>query len=329
MRYTTRAAWKAALIGAAVAVVASLVPNAAHAQEYPTRPVRMIVPYPAGGTTDILPRIMQEWLSRKWGQPIVIDNRSGAAGNLGAEAAFKAEPDGTTILVTAPSPMTVNQSLYPKLNFEPSEFVPVSILATIPTGMIVSQKTTANTVAEFIAHARANPGKINVATQGTGTTSHLTSEWFQMATGTKFVSVPYRGSALALPAMIAGDIDIMFDNLGTSLQLVKDGRLKMLAVATERRMADMPEMPTIAETLPGFVSATWVGAFLPPKTPQWIAARLNADFNEALKVADIARRFRDNGCEPLGTTPPATAAFVQSEAERWKTVIRAAGIKLE
>jgi tripartite-type tricarboxylate transporter receptor subunit TctC len=195
--------------------------------------------------------------------------------------------------------------------------------------MIVNQKTTANTVAEFIAQARANPGKINVATQGTGTTSHLTSEWFQMATGTKFVSVPYRGSALALPAMIAGDIDIMFDNLGTSLQLVKEGRLKMLAVATERRMAEMPEMPTIAETLPGFVSATWVGAFLPPKTPQWIAARLNADFNEALKVADIARRFRDNGCEPFGTTPPATAAFVQNEAERWKTVIKAAGIKLE
>jgi len=320
---------KAALIGAAVAMVVSLVPNAAHAQEYPTRPVRMIVPYPAGGTTDILPRIMQEWLSRKWGQPIVIDNRSGAAGNLGAEAAFKAEPDGSTILVTAPSPMTVNQSLYPKLNFEPSEFVPVSILATIPTGMIVSPKIAANTVTEFIAQSRANPGKINVATQGTGTTSHLTSEWFQVATGTKFVSVPYRGSALALPAMIAGDIDIMFDNLGTSLQLVKEGRLKMLAVATERRMAEMPEMPTIAETLPGFVSATWVGAFLPPKTPQWIAARLNADFNEALKVADIARRFRDNGCEPFGTTPPATAAFVQSEAERWKTVIKAAGIKLE
>jgi tripartite-type tricarboxylate transporter receptor subunit TctC len=322
-------AWKAALIGAAFAVVASLVPNAAQAQDYPTRPVRMFVPYPAGGTTDILPRIMQEWLSRKWGQPIVIDNRSGAAGNLGAEAAFKAEPDGTTILITAPSPMTVNQSLYPKLNFEPSEFVPVSILATIPTGMIVSQKTTARTVTEFIAQARANPGKINVATQGTGTTSHLTSEWFQMATGTRFVSVPYRGSALALPAMIAGDIDIMFDNLGTSLQLVKDGRLKMLAVATERRIAEMPEMPTIAETLPGFVSATWVGAFLPPKTPQWVAARLNADLNEALKIADIARRFRDNGCEPLGTTPTATAAFVQSEAERWKTVIKAAGIRLE
>src|SRR5204863_3905810 len=138
------------------------------------------VPYPPGGTTDILPRIMQEWLGRKWGQPIVIDNHSGAAGNIGAEAAFKAEPDGHTLLVTAPSPITVNQSLYPKLNFEPAEFVPVSILATIPTGMIVSPRLPVRTVAEFIAYARANPGRVNVATQGTGTTSHLTSEWFQM-----------------------------------------------------------------------------------------------------------------------------------------------------
>jgi tripartite-type tricarboxylate transporter receptor subunit TctC len=323
-----RPSWIAPIIAISLAILLSCT-AAAHAQDYPSRPLKLIVPYPAGGTTDILPRIMQEWLSRKWGQPVVIDNRSGAAGNLGAEAAFKAEPDGYTILVTAPSPMTVNQSLYPKLNFEPSEFVPVSILATIPTGLIVSPRVPANTVAEFIAYARANPGKINVATQGTGTTSHLTSEWFQMVTGTKFVSVPYRGSALALPAMIAGDVDIMFDNLGTSLQLVKEGRLKMLAVATDKRMADMPDMPTLAETLPSFSSSTWVGVFLPPKTPARIAERLNADFNGGLKIADIARRFRDNGCEPLGTTPAATMAFVRGEAERWGTVIKAAGIRLE
>ena len=299
------------------------------AQDYPSRTVKMIVPYPAGGITDVLPRIMQEWLTRRWGQPIVIDNGTGAAGNIGAEAAYKSEPDGYTLLVTAPSPLTVNQSLYPKLNFEPSEFVPVSILATIPTGFIVSPKIPANTVAEFIAYARANPGKVNAATQGTGTTSHLTSEWFQIMTGTKFVTVPYRGSALALPAMIAGDVDIMFDNLGSSLQLVKEGRLKMLAVATDKRMAELPNTPTIAETLPGFVSSTWVGVFLPPKTPQRIADRVSVDFSEALKQPDIAKRFRDNGCEPIGHAPQATAAFVRAEAERWKTVIRTAGIKVE
>ena len=304
-------------------------PADAPAQDYPTRTIKMIVPYPAGGITDVLPRVMQEWLTRRWGQAMVIDNRSGAAGNIGAEAAYKSDPDGYTLLVTAPSPLTVNQSLYPKLNFEPSEFVPVTILATIPTGFIVSPKIPANTVTEFIAYARANPGKINAATQGIGTTSHLTSEWFQIVTGTKFVTVPYRGSALALPAMIAGDVDIMFDNLGSSLQLVKEGRLKMLAVATDKRMASLPDMPTIAETLPGFVSSTWVGVFLPPKTPQRIADRLRADFTEALKQADIASRFRENACEPLGNTPAETLTFVQNEAERWKTVIRTAGIKLE
>src|SRR5436190_8753582 len=260
---------------------------------------------------------------------MVVDNRSGAAGNIGAEAAFKSDPDGYTLLVTAPSPLTVNQSLYPKLNFEPSEFVPVTILVTIPTGFIVSPKIPANTVNEFIAYAKANPGKINAATQGVGTTSHLTSEWFQMVTGTKFVTVPYRGSALALPAMIAGDVDIMFDNLGSSLQLVKEGQLKMLAVATDKRMPSLPDMPTLAETLPGFVSSTWVGVFLPPKTPQRIADKLHADFIEAIKQGDIVARFRENACEPLGTTPPETSAFVRNEAERWKTVIRTAGIKLE
>jgi len=301
----------------------------AHAQDYPNRTIKMIVPYPAGGITDVLPRLMQEWLTRRWGQAMVVDNRSGAAGNIGAEAAYKSDPDGYTLLVTAPSPLTVNQSLYPKLNFEPSEFVPVTILVTIPTGLIVSPKIPANTVAEFIAYARANPSKINAATQGVGTTSHLTSEWFQMVTGTKFVTVPYRGSALALPAMIAGDVDIMFDNLGSSLQIVKEGRLKMLAVATDTRMPSLPDMPTIAETLPGFVSSTWVGVFLPPKTPQRIADRLRADFVEGIRQPDIAARFRENACEPLGITPQETAAFVRNEAERWKTVIKTAGIKLE
>jgi tripartite-type tricarboxylate transporter receptor subunit TctC len=272
---------------------------------------------------------MQEWLAQRWRQPIVIDNRPGAGGNLGAEAAFKAEPDGYTILVTAPSPLTVNQSLYPRLNFEPAQFVPVSILATIPTGLIASPKLPVNSVADLIAYARANPGKVNVATQGSGTTSHLTSEWFQMLTGTKFLTVPYRGSAQALPAMIKGDVDIMFDNLGSSLNLVRAGELKMLAVATEQRLADLPSVPTLAESIPGLVSSTWVGIFLPPKTPQAIADRLNADFNDGLKRPDIIGRFRDNGCEPLGTTPAATAAFVQNEAARWNAVIKTAGIKPE
>jgi tripartite-type tricarboxylate transporter receptor subunit TctC len=278
----------------------------------------------------VLPRILSEWLIRKWGQPIVVDNRPGTAGNIGAEAVFKSEPDGYTMMVTAPSPLTVNQSLYPKLAFEPAEFVPVSILATIPSGLFVNpKKIPANTLSEFIAYARANPGKITAATQGIGTTSHLTSEWFQLDAKVKFVQVPYRGSAPALQGLVAGDVDIMFDNLGVSLALAKSGQLKLLAVGTEKRMAGLADTPALSEALPGFSSSTWVGVFLPPKTPQKIADQLSAIFAEALKQPDIAQKFRDHACEPMGGTPQATAAFVKAEAERWKSVIKTAGIKLE
>jgi tripartite-type tricarboxylate transporter receptor subunit TctC len=300
------------------------------AQDYPTRTVKMIVPYPAGGITDVLPRLLTEWLTRKWGQPIIIDNRPGTAGNIGAEAVFKSDPDGYTLLVTAPSPLTVNQSLYPKLAFEPAEFVPVSILATIPSGLFVNpKKIPANTLAEFIAYARANPGKVTAATQGVGTTSHLTSEWFQLAAKVKFVQVPYRGSAPALNGLVAGDVDIMFDNLGVSLQIAKNGQLKLLAVGTEKRTNELADVPTLSEALPDFTSSTWVGVFLPPKTLQKIADQLSANFAEAIKQPEIAQKFREHACEPVGGSPAATAAFVKAEAERWKTVIKTAGIKLE
>jgi len=303
--------------------------SALAAQGFPSRPIKIIVPYPAGGITDVLPRILGEFLTRKWGQPIVVDNRPGAAGNIGAEAAFKSDPDGYTLMVSAPSPFTVNQSLYQRLAFEPSQFVPVSLLATIPTGMIVSRKVPADTLAEFIAYARANPGKISVATQGKGTTSHLTSEWFQIAAGVKFVTVPYRGSAPGLQGMLAGDVDLMFDNLGVSLALVQAGQLKLLAVATDKRMSRMPDVPAIAEILPGFVSSTWVGAFLPPKTSPAIAGKLSRDFAEGLAQPDITKNFLDHACEPVGGTPQQTADFVRHEAALWKKVIADIGITPE
>jgi tripartite-type tricarboxylate transporter receptor subunit TctC len=299
------------------------------AQTYPARTVKIVVPYPAGGITDVLPRVMQERLTRKWGQPIVVENKPGAAGNLGAEQVFNADPDGYTIMVTAPSPLTVNQSLYPKLAFDPAQFVPVTIMATIPTGLFVNpNKIKANTVAELIAYAKTNPGKVTAATQGNGSTSHLTSEWFQMVAGVKFVQVPYRGSAPALQGLVAGDVDLFFDNLGVSLNLAKEGKLKLVAVGTDKRMAALPSTPTLAETLPGFVSSSWVGAFLPPKTPQPIADKLNADFTDTLKQPDVAAKFRESACEPVGNTPAQTRAFVTAESERWKKVIQAANIKI-
>ena len=314
---------------AALACVAALVLPAA-AQDYPSRAVRIIVPFPAGGTADVMPRVVGDWLSRKWGQPVVIENKTGAAGNIGAEAAYHAEPDGYTLLSAPPPPLVINQNLYPKLAFDPLQFVPISVMGIVPNALIVNpNKIAARTVAEFIAYAQANPGKITVATQGNGSTSHLTSELFQLMAKVKFVQVPYRGTAPALQGLLAGDVDIMFDNLGVSLALVKGGKLRLIAVGTETRMSALPDVPTIAETLPGFTSSAWFAVVAPPKTPAPIVAKINADIAEAVRQPDIRKRLADLSADPVGGTPAETAAFMRAEVERWNNVIKAANVKLE
>jgi tripartite-type tricarboxylate transporter receptor subunit TctC len=317
-------------IGAGLALAAMLaaLPQAA-AQDYPSRPVKIIVPFPAGGTADVMPRVIGEWLSRKWGQPVVVENRTGAAGNIGAEAVAKAEPDGYTLLSAPPPPLVINQNLYPKLGFDPSEFVPIVIMGRVPNALVVNPKLPLNSVAEVIAYAKANPGKLTSATQGNGTTSHLTSELFQMMADVKFQHVPYRGSAPALTDLVAGSVDLMFDNLGVSLPLVKGGQLKLLGVATPQRMASLPDVPTIAETLPGFESAAWFAIVAPPKTPQAVVDKINADVNEALRQSDIVQRLTQLSAEPIGGTPQATAAYMREEIERWHKVIKAANVKLD
>src|SRR5690242_13120579 len=212
-------------LGIATLVTAIATSLPAPAQDYPSRPVKIIVPFPAGGSADVVPRVVGEWLARKWGHPVIIENRPGAAGNIGAELAYKADPDGYTLLSAPPPPLVINQNLYPKLGFDPTEFVPIIIISRVPNALVVNPKIKANTLADFIADARANPGKITSATQGNGTTSHLTSELFQMMAKVKFQHVPYRGSAPALQDLVAGSVDIMFDNLGVSLTLVKGGQL--------------------------------------------------------------------------------------------------------
>jgi tripartite-type tricarboxylate transporter receptor subunit TctC len=306
-----------------------LAASGAGAQDFPSRPVKIIVPFPAGGTADVMPRVFGEWLSRKWGQPVVIENRTGAAGNIGAEAVAKAEPDGYTLLSAPPPPLVINHNLYPKLGFDPTAFVPIVIMGRVPNALVVNAKRPETSVAELIATAKANPGKITSATQGNGATSHLTSELFQLMADVKFQQVPYRGSAPALTDLVGGNVDIMFDNLGVSLPLVKSGQLKLLAVATPTRMAALKDVPTIAETLPGFESAAWFGIVAPPKTPQAIADKINADVNEALKQADIIERLGQLSAEPIGGTPQATAAYMRDEIERWHKVIKAANVKLE
>lgn len=318
--------WHAAL-GILTALACFVSPS--QAQDYPNRPVKIIVPFPAGGTADVMPRLIGDWLARKWNQPVVIENKPGAAGNIGATEFSKADPDGYTLLSAPPPPLVINQSLYPKLNFDPATFEPIIIISRVPNSIVVHPKVTAKTVAEFIAMAKAQPGKVTSATQGNGTTSHLTSEMFQMMGQVKFQHVPYRGSAPALQDLVAGTVDVMFDNLGVSLALVKSGNLKLLAVATPKRMASLPDVPTIAETLPGFDSAAWYAVVAPAKTPAAIVNKINADINEALRDPAILARFVEFSAEAIGGTPAETAAYMREEVARWRKVIETAGVKLE
>jgi tripartite-type tricarboxylate transporter receptor subunit TctC len=299
------------------------------AQDYPSHPVKIIVPFPAGGTADVMPRIFTDWLSSKWGQPVVIENRSGAGGNVGAEAVAKAEPDGYTLLAAPPPPLVINQNLYPRLGFDPSQFSPIVVLGRVPNALVANPKLPANSVADVIAAAKANPGGLTCATQGNGTTSHLTSEMFQMMAKVAFQQVPYRGSAPALTDLVAGSVDLMFDNLGVALPLVKGGQLKLLAVASAQPIATLAGVPTIAQTLPGFESVTWFALVAPPNTPKEIVEKINADINDALHQQDILARLLQLSAEPVGGRVEQTAAYMRAEVERWHNVIKAANVRLE
>ena len=258
--YTRFFAVPALLLALAVPGVGS-----AHAQDYPDRPVKIIVPFAAGGTADAVPRLVGDWLSRKWGQPVVIENRTGAGGNIGADAAYHSAPDGYTLLCSPPPPLVINQNLYPNLGFDPAKFEPVIVMAQVPNALIVNPKNlAASSVAELVAYLQNNPDKATAATQGNGTTSHLTAELFQVMAKVKLRSIPYRGSAPALQGLLAGDVDLMFDNLGVSLPLVEAGNLKLLAVASAQRLPSLPDMPTLAETLPGFEAVAWYAIVAPP-----------------------------------------------------------------
>jgi tripartite-type tricarboxylate transporter receptor subunit TctC len=316
----------------ALAMIGALAPGglSAVAQDYPTHVVRIVVPYPAGGTADVMPRILADWLSRKWGQSVIIDNRTGAGGNIGAEVAAKADPDGYTLLASPPGPLVINQNLYPHLDFDPLQFVPITVMGHVPNALVINpDKIKADTVKDFIAYAQANPGKITDATQGNGTTSHLTSELFQLMGHVKLQNVPYRGSAPALNDLVAGNVDCMFDNLGVSMEFVKAGKLKLIAVASPERVQSLPNVPTIAETLPGFAAVTWYALAAPPKTPADIVDKINAAVNEALRDPSVRARFANLSAEPAGGTPQATAAYFHDEVERWKKVIVSAHVTLD
>jgi tripartite-type tricarboxylate transporter receptor subunit TctC len=322
---------RSTLIRLGLAFCATLVlPLSAGAQNFPDRAVKIIVPYPAGGTADAMPRIVADYLTRKWKQPVVIENRSGAGGNVGAEAAFRSDPDGYTLFASAPPPLVISQNLYSKLNFDPTQFIPLAVMGKVPNSILTNSPKLKDvkTVKEFVEFAKKNPGVLNSATQGVGTTAHLTSELFQMTAGVKFQHIHYRGSAPAVQDLVAGNVDVAFDNIGAAMSLIKGGKIRILGVSSEKRVPTLPDVPTVTESVPGFVVVTWFAFVAPPKTPAPIVAQLNKDINEALRDPGVRSKLENLNAEVIGGTLEENAKFFKAETELWHKVIRDAKVKI-
>ncbi|HSV80846.1 MAG TPA: tripartite tricarboxylate transporter substrate binding protein [Ramlibacter sp.] len=297
---------------------------------FPSKPVKIVVPFPAGGSTDAVVRMVGERLTAKWGQQILVDNKPGAGGNLGAAQFARSESDGHNLLAAPPGPLAINHNLYKSLNYDPRQFQPVTMIANMPNVLVVGPSVKARSLRELIEYGKANPNKLSYATQGNGSTSHLTAMLFQTLTGVKMVHVPYKGSGPALTDMMGGRIDLMFDNLTTTLPFHADRKVTILATATRQRLAQLPEIPTMAEAgLSNFESGTWVGLVAAPGTPARIVEQIAKDADEVLRQPAIARQFAALGAEPVGGTPAATSAFLKAEEAKWKKVIADAGVTLD
>jgi tripartite-type tricarboxylate transporter receptor subunit TctC len=316
------------VIAAAAAVATAIAQGGAAG--YPDHPIRVIVPVPAGGGVDTITRLVTGKMRDTLGQPLVIENKAGVGGSVGAEAVFNSPPDGYTILASQPSPITTNRFLYKSLNYDPTQLTPIAIMSHVPNVLLVRAGLPVKTVQEFIAYAKANPGKLNYASQGIGTTSHLTAELFQAITHTKLTHVPYKGTAPAVADLLAGNVDLMFNELASSIELHKAGRAVILAVTTKQRVPALPDIPTLEEAgVAGCVSDTWHALTAPPKTPADIVAKLNAAANAAIQTPEVLDRFRQLSISPGGGTPAEAGAFIKDETTRWGEVIREAGIKPE
>jgi tripartite-type tricarboxylate transporter receptor subunit TctC len=314
----------------ALSGVSVLGTGAAHAADtYPTRAVHWIVGYPPGGTTDILARIMGQWLSERLGQQFVIDNRPGAGNNIATEMVAKAQPDGYTVLLVNPA-NGINVTLYTKLNFDfLTDIAPVGGLIRVPNVMEVNPKVPAKTVAEFIAYAKANPGKIDMASSGSGTSVHLSGEMFMAMTGIKMTHIPYKGAGPALTDLVAGQVQVMFDNMPSSIGHIKGGDLRALGVTTDQRSPALPDVPTIAETVPGYEASAWFGMGAPKGTPANVIAILNREINTALADAKMQARLAELGGAPMGGTPADFGKVMAAETEKWAKVVKFSGAKVE
>ena len=319
------------VVACALAVAAGGVPEITAAQSYPSKPIRLVVPFPPGGSLDVVARAIGQKLSEAWGQPVVIDNRPGAGGNIGADLVAKSAPDGYTILEGALSTHAVNVSLYGKMPYDPvKDFAPITLVAITPNVLVVNPAFPVNSVPELIAYAKAHPGKLSFGSGSNGSAGHLAGELFKSEAGVDMVHVPYKGGAPALQALLAGDTQLMFDNLANSTPQLKAGKLKALAVTTAKRSALAPELPTLAETgLPGFDIYTWWGFMAPAGTPKEIVAKWNAEVARILGTPEMKQFFAQQGAEPAPTTPEQFAALIKSEIPKYAKIVKASGAKVD
>jgi tripartite-type tricarboxylate transporter receptor subunit TctC len=319
----------ASLIGLLAAAGAAFWSLPGVAQEhYPARTVKIVIPAAAGSTTDTLARIVADQLGQKWGKPTIVENIPGGAMNIGASYVARAAPDGYTLLIAPPSPLSFNHLLYRDPGYDPTRFVPITLLAKIPNVLVVSKELATTTLNELISYGKANPDKLSYASQGVGSTAHLAAAQLEAQAGIKMVHVPYRGAQPALTDVVAGHVDMFFDTLATSVPLYRDNKVKLLGVADVKRASSVPELPTISEAgLPGFRSITWFGLTAPPATPAALAERINRDVVEILNSNEVDDMLHRLSLEPGATSPAETARFFAEEAALWSKVITQAGIQ--
>jgi tripartite-type tricarboxylate transporter receptor subunit TctC len=305
------------------------IPVFSQAQTYPARPIKMIVPSPGGATTDTLARIVAAKLQEKWGQPVIVDDRGGAGGNIGGEEASKAAPDGYTLMFSYPAPLAVNKALFAKLSYDPDSFVPISLVAVVPLVLAVNPDLAVSNLQQLIAFAKTHPNQLNYASQGYGTTGHLAGELFKSMAGIEIVHVPYKGSTPALTDLLGGQVQMMFIELSTVIGQIKSGKLRALAVGSESRNRFLPDVPAMSEVLPGYQASTWFGMVAPAGTPAAIVSQLSSAVSAAIREPDVVQRFADMSANAVGDTPAEMAVFLHQERERWGKVIRASGAKAE
>ncbi len=311
------------LAAAAAATLASPV----WAQQQPNKPVRLIVPFPAGGTADVLPRLLAEKMRGAFPAGLVVENKSGAGGNIGGEFVARADTDGTTFLVSPPGPIAINHHLYKTMPFDPTKWVPVTVLATVPNVLAVSNKLPVKDAAELVAYLKANPGKVSYASQGNGSTSHLTANMFMQTTGTQMIHVPYKGTAPALVDLVGGNVDVFFDNISSSATFHNGGKLRVLAVADDQRSPALPQVPTFAEAkLPPMQAVTFFSMVAPPGTPAAAVDYMHKAVAQALAQPDVKQKFQDQGAEPRGWPPERAGQFIRAESDKWSKVIKSANV---